>query len=192
MRDRKKAVWAIGVVTVGVMAILIFAASRSSNQTNQQSLTHANAVTDAPAIGQPAPNATFTAVDGKTHTLAEYKGQKVMLWLFATWCPSCKAGMQALQANKGALGNLKIISVKTYGNAGYPGPTVKTFIESVSPKLLTEPAMAWGSLSEKATSVYNPKNYPDIYYLIDKNGIIRAISGSPSATLSTITQFAND
>lgn len=45
----------------------------------------------------PAPALDLINVDGKRVSLSEYKGQVVLINLWATWCPPCKAEMPALQ-----------------------------------------------------------------------------------------------
>jgi len=47
--------------------------------------------------GQIAPNFTLQTLDGKTFTLAELKGKKVVLNFWASWCPPCKEEMPHLQ-----------------------------------------------------------------------------------------------
>ncbi len=90
------------------------------------------------------------------------------------------------------LKNLKIIATKTFGNAGYPGPSVLDFAKQYSPSLLSEKNWLWGDLTKSSTAVYNPKNYPDIYFLIDENGVLQDISGAPAATINKIIKFANE
>ena len=41
-------------------------------------------------VGKPAPAFTAKAVDGKSVSLADFKGRVVVLKLATTWCPSCK------------------------------------------------------------------------------------------------------
>ena len=45
-----------------------------------------------------APELTLTDSQGVTHSLADYRGQVVLVNLWATWCPPCKEEMPALQA----------------------------------------------------------------------------------------------
>jgi peroxiredoxin len=56
------------------------------------------------AEAAPAPQAGFTAPDftlktpgGETFTLSELKGSAVLVNLWATWCPPCKAEMPAIE-----------------------------------------------------------------------------------------------
>jgi peroxiredoxin len=46
----------------------------------------------------PAPEVTLTDTHGETRSLAEYHGQVVLVNLWATWCPPCKAEMPTLES----------------------------------------------------------------------------------------------
>jgi len=66
------------------------------------------------AVGSRAPS--FEAVDlatGKPTTLADYKGQVVLLNIWATWCEPCKVEMPSLEQLEKDMGpqGLKIVAV---------------------------------------------------------------------------------
>src|SRR5512143_1365823 len=44
-----------------------------------------------------APKLSLKGLDGAGHTLADYRGQVVLVNLWATWCPPCQAEMPVLQ-----------------------------------------------------------------------------------------------
>lgn len=48
-------------------------------------------------VGQQAPNIQLTTLDGKPFQLSDYRGKKVILNFWATWCPPCKAEMPDMQ-----------------------------------------------------------------------------------------------
>ena len=64
--------------------------SSSSSEAAQTST-----VTQA-AVGQEAPDFTLQSMDGKTVKLSDYKGKKVYLKFWASWCGPCKKSMPEL------------------------------------------------------------------------------------------------
>ncbi|MGM9923401.1 MAG: redoxin domain-containing protein [Bacillus sp. (in: firmicutes)] len=63
--------------------------------------------------GQAAPDFSLTALDGKTVKLSDFRGQKVVLNFWATWCSPCREEMPDLQAfySKNQDKNLTILAV---------------------------------------------------------------------------------
>lgn len=93
--------WAIGgVMILGVVAVLYVIASASFKPSGPANLTEFKraslAKLDVPATPRPAPTQTFFDADGKPLTVADFKGQVVVLNLWATWCAPCKKEMPTL------------------------------------------------------------------------------------------------
>ncbi len=59
--------------------------------------TAAAGVTSAPQAGFLAPDFTLQTPQGETYILSELKGSAVLVNLWATWCPPCRAEMPAIQ-----------------------------------------------------------------------------------------------
>jgi cytochrome c biogenesis protein CcmG, thiol:disulfide interchange protein DsbE len=53
--------------------------------------------TAAPQAGFAAPDFTLKTPDGETYTLSDLKGQAVLVNMWATWCPPCRAEMPAME-----------------------------------------------------------------------------------------------
>lgn len=51
----------------------------------------------APREGFLAPDFSLKTLEGKTVTLSDFRGQAVLVNLWATWCPPCRAEMPAIQ-----------------------------------------------------------------------------------------------
>ncbi len=147
---------------------------------------------DVIKIGAPAPDIAFTSVDGRAYHLSEFRGRSVMLWLFATWCRTCRAATVAVVENYDQLhqAGLQIIQLKLYENLGYLGPTTKEFAARYVGPLALEPGWLWGDASKEGSFTYDPKGYPDIYFLIDKDGIVREVAPAPNVTMDKILAFA--
>lgn len=95
-----------------------------------------------------------------------------------------------LEQNNDKLNGMKVIALETFDDAGYKGIPIGRFIQKNAPTSLKYSNWIWGHASKQATEIYNSKNYADIYYLINKNGIIKSIDGAPSATINKIVSFA--
>jgi peroxiredoxin len=52
----------------------------------------------APQVGFVAPDFTLKTPQGETYTLSQFRGKGVLLNLWATWCPPCRAEMPGIQA----------------------------------------------------------------------------------------------
>jgi len=137
-----------------------------------------------------AADAPFLVHGDKTY-LRSYKGQPIMLWQVATWCPSCRAGLQTLAQHKSLIdaSHLKIIVLRDYQNGGYSGPDMATFVAQSAPTLLHDPHFVYGEDTEALFKLYNPHHYVDVYHLIGPDGDIALISSAPSATFDKIERF---
>jgi len=114
----------------------------------------------------PAPELTLTDLEGVTHSLADYRGQVLLVNLWATWCPPCKAEMPTLQAyhNKYSDDGFLVIAI----NDGDPTPDVVQFVKDYN---LTFPI--WLDPTYIATEdAFKTLNLPSSF-VIDRNGIVR-------------------
>jgi thiol-disulfide isomerase/thioredoxin len=117
-------------------------------------------------VNYASPELTLTDTQGVTHSLADYKGQVVLVNLWATWCPPCKAEMPTLDAyyNKYKKDGFTIIAI----NDGDPAPEVIQFVKDYR---LTFPV--WLDLNYIATEqAFRTLNLPSSF-VIDRNGMIR-------------------
>ena len=113
-----------------------------------------------------SPELTLTDIQGVTRSLADYRGQVVLVNLWATWCPPCKAEMPTLQAyhDKYADKGFTVIAV----NDGDPTPDVVQFVKDYQ---LTFPV--WLDPTYIATEdAFKTLNLPSSF-VIDREGIVR-------------------
>ncbi len=61
----------------------------------------------------------FTDPEGGTHTLAEYRGQYILVNMWATWCAPCRKEMPTLDALQKVLGgdDFQVVTIATGRNA---------------------------------------------------------------------------
>ncbi len=74
-------------------------------------------ITPIPTIApRPAPDLTFTMLDGTETTLAEWQGQGVILNFWATWCFPCRAEMPLLAEIDGRHDDVVVVGVNYLEN----------------------------------------------------------------------------
>jgi thiol-disulfide isomerase/thioredoxin len=113
-----------------------------------------------------APELTLTDTQGVIHSLADYRGQVVLVNLWATWCLPCKEEMPTLQAfyNKHKEEGFIIIAV----NDGDPTVDVLQFVKDYQ---LTFPV--WLDPTYLATEqAFKTLNLPSSF-VIDRSGTVQ-------------------
>lgn len=172
--------WIIGGVLVIVAAAVLLVVSQRQ--------------TPSPlAVGSPAPAGTFTTLKGRTVSTASPRGKPTLLWFVTTWCSSCQSGTEVMARNirKLQADGVRVEELELYHNLGGQGPDLASFQRSYVGDAARSPNWAWGTASQQLSATYDPKGYLDIYYLIDANGNITDISGSPGSTMPSLLQAAS-
>ena len=118
--------------------------------------------------GDFAPDFELKTLDGETVRLSDYRGERVLINFWATWCPPCRAeipDLQKLHDNK----DVTILAINlTESEKGNGDITdfVKEF-EMTFPVLMDE--------KSEVSTTYQVQAYPTSY-MIDSNGRIQFIA----------------
>lgn len=120
----------------------------------------------APQTGGLAPALELTDLNGTQHSLADYKGQPLIINFWATWCPPCRAEMPALEAvhDKYEEDGLVVLAV----NAGEDPATIRQFADNVG---LHFPILL--DTRGAAIRAYQVQSFPSTYF-VDRQGQVRA------------------
>lgn len=94
-----------GLLLVGILIVLLAIGIVQRNVEEKQSTDRLNEGSDVEflptdeglAKGEMAPDFELTTLAGKPVKLSDYKGKKVILNFWATWCPPCRAEMPDMQ-----------------------------------------------------------------------------------------------
>ncbi len=116
-------------------------------------------------VSYPAPSLELRTLSGQPVRLADYRGQVVLVNMWATWCPPCKQEMPDLEAYYQAHRHQGFVIIGI--NDGESADIVRPFVEAYGlsfPIWLDE-----RGLSEKA---FRTINLPSSY-VIDRHGTIR-------------------
>lgn len=151
----KAAQWRLVAVLVGAAGVLAFFA--------------AGRLAPAPAeVGAPAPEFEAQTLDGASlRRLSDYRGQVVLLNVWATWCIPCQREMPSIEKlyREYSTQGLKVVAV----SVDDPGAreSVRQFVEEfgLSFEILHDPA---GKIIQSYQMVGVPQSF-----LIDRRGIIR-------------------
>ena len=113
-----------------------------------------------------APNLELSDVEGVEHQLTDHLGEVVLINLWATWCPPCKAEMPTLEAYYKAHQADGFVTIAV--NDGDPADTVAAFVQEYE---LTFPV--WLDPTYEATdTAFKTRNLPSSF-VIDREGYVR-------------------
>lgn len=116
-------------------------------------------------IGQTAPDFELTTLDGEKVKLSDFRGQKVLLNFWATWCPPCRKEMPDMEKLHNNT-DVKILAVNLTGTES-DIDEVKSFIDELE-LTFTVPLDEESDISDQFEVVAYPTTY-----MIDPDGRIQ-------------------
>jgi hypothetical protein len=151
----------------------------------------------AAASDPAAPGGTFTAIGGKTVTIASLRGKPAMVWFVAGGCASCAASIPAVAAHLRQLtaGGLRVVTLGLAGDfpAGKQGLTdLSAFGRAAADGPVTRPGWIWGIASQGLSQAYDPGGTPDVYALISPSGHITYRGSVPVSTMPQLLAAARN
>jgi len=151
-----------GLILVGLAAFI--ALPRADASAN--SPVSGGSLTVPVEVDYAAPNLTLFDLDGVERSLADYQGQVVLVNLWATWCPPCKAEMPTLKAYYEEHASDAFVTIAI--DDGDPAEAVAAFVQEYD---LTFPV--WLDPTYEATErAFKTRNLPSSF-VIDREGNVR-------------------
>ncbi len=168
--------WNMLLVTVLVAGSLFIAATRVQPSSGIHSpAAQTDVLSDpAPLPNHPAPDLALPQLDGTLQTLRDLRGQVVLINVWATWCPPCRAEMPAIQQAYAA-----------YRDRGFTVLAVnqREDVTAITPFLeqhgLTFPIVL--DRDGHAGATYQASALPSSFF-VDRRGVIRAVYHGPMPT----------
>lgn len=155
-------IFGAGLLLIGAAAVIALPKASGQAATGEPAETSVVPV----AVEYPAPELALTDLEGNSVSLADYRGQVVLINLWATWCPPCKYEMPTLQAyfeDHGSEGFM-LIAI----NDGDPSEDVIAFAKDYG---LTFPV--WLDPTYIASEQAFKTNALPSSFVIDREGIVR-------------------
>jgi len=151
----KKIILAIIIVGMLGWAVYDFVINRDSTEVGT-------------SVGDMAPDIELTTLNGETVKLSDYRGSKVFVNFWATWCPPCRAEMPDIQKFDNDE-DVQILAVNL--------TSTEKSVDDVQ-KFVDELGLTFPILKDekgKVEQMYKVNAYPTSY-LIDSDGVIRKVA----------------
>ena len=123
----------------------------------------------SPREGFLAPDFTLDTLDGKKVTLSELRGKIVIINLWATWCPPCRAEMPALENAYEQYRDSEVIILGLNVTNQDSEKDIPPFVEEFG---LTFPILL--DRDGSVSTLYQLKALPTTYF-VNRKGIIRTV-----------------
>jgi cytochrome c biogenesis protein CcmG/thiol:disulfide interchange protein DsbE len=167
--------WNMALAITLVVGVLFVAATRVRPETSVSLPSERGTVatTPAPRENHPAPDFTLVDLAGAPVRLSELRGQVVLVNVWATWCPPCRAEMPMIQA-----------AYEQYRERGFTVLAVnlkedsRTVARYMGRGGLTFPALL--DSDGAVSNTYQARVLPSSFF-IDKAGVVRAVYRGPMA-----------
>ena len=152
----------VGLMFVGSAALLLWPRPEVAASSP---ISNGSYTTIPVEVNYEAPELTLTAVDGTEQSLADYRGQVVLVNLWATWCPPCKAEMPTLEAfyKAHAVDGFVTIAI----SSGDPADAVEEFVDNYG---LT--FQVWLDPNIDSGMAFRTQSLPSSF-VIDRDGQVR-------------------
>jgi len=158
----------IGIVIIaGVTVKTLNNQNASENDNESGSITESENLPFSEWFGKPAPDFTVTDIEGKQHSISDYLGKNLLVNIWATWCPPCRAEIPHFIELRKQVSeeDLAILAISTESNED-----VKKFVDT---EKINYTVAALGDS-------YLPSPFIDVVYIpttffIDKKGNIKTV-----------------
>jgi cytochrome c biogenesis protein CcmG, thiol:disulfide interchange protein DsbE len=165
--------WNMLLITMLVAGSLFIAATRVQPSSGAiPPATQMDALAEpAPLPDHPAPDLALFQLDGTARTLRDLRGQVVLINIWATWCPPCRAEMPAIQQAYAEYHDrgFTVLAV----NQREEATTIRPFLEQHG---LTFPILL--DSDGQASAAYQASALPSSFF-VDRRGVIRTVYHGP-------------
>ncbi len=151
----------MGLIGLGMMLLLL-----EHNQPSADAYASPTERSAVPVeVNFASPELNLLSLDGTPVALSDYRGKVVLVNLWATWCPPCRAEMPALQSfyDKYKANGFELIGINQEETKDVVEPFVQEFGLSFP---------IWLDEYYQAQRGFNTMNLPSSY-VIDRNGRVR-------------------
>lgn len=193
----KKSILSLVIIALAIAVIILNLSDKTKTEENQSyenvvveedlpvSSNNAESAITGVQKGNAAPDFELTTLNGDRVKLSDFKGKKVILNFWATWCPPCKAEMPHMQNfyEKNKDNGIEIVAVNlTSVDKGQAA--IESFVKEYG-LTFQIPLDEDGDIGE----IYQTFSIPTSY-ILDSNGIItnKIIGPMDEETMNNLTK----
>ena len=131
-------------------------------------------------VGQPASALVLPMLDGTTFDLSAERGKVVLIHLWASWCPACRAEMPAIEDlyKRYHADGLTVIAV----SADRPHD------KNAAVKVMESFSFPAGMLNDATSNGFGPPSSLPVTIIVDRDGVVRdAFTADETLTSASLT-----
>ncbi len=128
---------------------------------------------DYASVGKPAPEFTFSNVNGGSNALSAYQGHPVLILFFTTWCQYCQQATHIFVSDyysQYRSANVTFLELEIYNNLGQSGVSLSTFASDYGYSGQAGWVMGWSDANTE--TLYDSQGQTDVYYLVSSHGVV--------------------
>lgn len=177
---KKNILWlllAVLLVALLVIAAIVYNGLKDGDKPDN--LADAQTETDDGSDKVKAPDFTMLDYDGNEVKLSELFGKPIVLNMWASWCPPCKAELPDFENSFKERGDIQFVMLNMTGN----GETLATAKQYIDSEGFTFPV--YFDTAQEASYLYGATSIPMTFF-IDKDGnvVTHAVGMIDAATLA--------
>ncbi len=141
----------------------------------------------SPHVGSSAPPFVLSNLNNTSTSLSALKGQVILINIWATWCPPCRAEMPTIQATYEQYHDRGFVVLAV--NQAEDARIVRTFMEQFG---LTFPALL--DSDSMVSTLYQVRVLPSSFF-VDRKGVVRVVYFGPmprSVISGTVEQLLQE
>mgnify|MGYP001579612607 CR=1 FL=1 len=151
------------IISIGIIAIIIAAIAFIELSKPKNNVIVSDDKNTGITIGKTAPDFKLENLEGKKAKLSDYRGKKIILNFWASWCPPCREEMPEFQKIYASNKEIVVLGVNLQES--------KEAIQSFTKKLeINFPILL--DPNSQVKNMYNVFTQP-VTYFIDENGVIK-------------------
>ena len=156
--------------TIALIAVLVLGLFSCSSRADENKAPITEATTAQPAEAKKIPAFVMTDANGKTIDLSSFKGRKVFVNLWATWCPPCRAEIPSIEKLAGKVDKSKAVFIMLSLDENFE--VAKQFAKAQNLKVpVYYPA-------EKLPALFNTDGIPATFIFNEAGDLIKQNNGA--------------